>query len=229
MRMEREASLEIFKEALRTGTQVTAHAIGDKANRELLDWFEAAFDAVPAAERKIAEPRWRVEHAQILSMDDLSRFEALGVIPSMQPSHAIGDLHFAVDRLGEQRLAGGYAWQSLIDAGAMIIGGTDAPVEVGDPMIEFYAAVTRKDLSGYSGAGWYPSEAVTRQNALKMFTIWPAYGAFQDHGLGSLDVGKRADLSIFDMDIMRVDAPQILDAKAVMTVVDGRIIYEARQ
>lgn len=229
MRMQRDASIAIFKDALRTGTQVTAHAIGDKANRELLDWFEAAFDAVPVSERAVAEPRWRVEHAQILSLDDLARFKALGVIPSMQPSHAIGDLHFAVDRLGLSRLEGAYAWRSLIDAGAIIVGGTDAPVEVGDPMIEFYAAVTRKDLNGFSGPGWYPSEVVSRDDALKMFTLWPAVGAFQDHGLGSLTVGKRADISVFDKDIMTVDGPDILEAKAVMTVVDGEIIFNATQ
>lgn len=226
MRMEREPSLAIFKEALRTGTQLNVHAIGDKANRELLDWYEDALAAVPVSERAVAAPRWRVEHAQILSPEDLGRFVSLGILPSMQPSHAIGDLHFAVDRLGVERLRGGYAWQSLLTSGGVIIGGTDAPVEVGDPMIEFYAARTRRDLEGYSAEGWYPDEAVSAQDALKMFTIWPAYGAFQDHELGSIEVGKRADFSVFDRDIMVLDGADILDTKAVMTVVDGRVIYE---
>ena len=144
----------------------------------------------------------------------------------MQPSHAIGDLHFAVDRLGKERLRGGYAWQSLIDSGTLIIGGSDAPVEVGDPRIEFYAATVRKDLSGYSNDAWYPQEKVTPQDALKMFTVWPAYGAFQENELGTLDVGKAADFTIFATDIMTAAPQDILNAEVVMTIVDGRVAYE---
>src|SRR5207342_3121541 len=117
--------------------------IGDRANRIILDLYERAFKAVPPVQRKVREPRWRVEHAQILSPPDIPRFARLGIIPSMQPSHAISDLFFAPSRLGQKRLAGAYAWQSLIKSGSIIAGGSDAPVERGEPMIEFYAAVTR--------------------------------------------------------------------------------------
>ena len=124
------------------------------------------------------------------------------------------------------RLAGGYAWRSLIDSGSIIAGGTDAPVEIGDPLIEFYAATQRKDLKGYSNDAWYPEQKVTPQEALKMFTAWPAYAAFQDNNLGTIEVGKSADFTIFDTDIMIASGADILNAAAVMTIVDGKIIYE---
>jgi len=223
-----EDIMPVLKEALRDGVQVNTHAIGDRANKLVLDWYEEALGEVPASERAIKEPRWRIEHSQILDVEDIPRFAQLGIIPSMQPSHAIGDLHFAIDRIGPKRLAGGYAWRSLIDSGAIIAGGSDAPVEVGDPRIEFYAAVHRKDLKGYSNENWYNGEKVTRQEALKMFTIWPAYAAFEDDRLGTIEVGKAADFTIFDRDIMTVPAPEILTAKTVMTIVNGNIVYSAR-
>src|SRR6185436_6637557 len=122
-------------------------------------------------QRKVADPRWRIEHSQIVNPTDIPRFGKLGVIPSMQPSHAIGDLHFAPSRLGIERLAGAYAWQSLIKSGAIIPGGSDAPVERGEPLIEFYAAVARKSIKGESGEGWHGEQAVSREQALRMFTI----------------------------------------------------------
>ena len=141
----------LLLEALRKGIQIETHAIGDRANRFILDEYERALKAVPAEQRKVREPRWRDEHSQIINPTDIPRFAALGVIPSMQPSHAIGDLHFAPSRLGLKRLAGAYAWQSLIKSGSPIAGGSDAPVERGEPMIEFYAAVARKDMKGFTG------------------------------------------------------------------------------
>ena len=156
--------------------------------------IEAAFKAVPAAQRKVADPRWRVEHAQIVNPADIPRFAKLGIIPSMQPSHAIGDLFFAPSRVGIDRLAGAYAWESFIKSGVVIPGGSDAPVERGEPMIEFYAAVARKDQKGFSGEGWHPEEAVTREQALKMFTLWPAYAAFEEKLRGTIEAGKLADL-----------------------------------
>jgi len=151
----REKIMPILKNALRDGVQINTHAIGDRANKLVLQWYQEAMEDVPASERKTKEPRWRIEHAQILDRADIPKFKSLGVIPSMQPSHAIGDLHFAPDRLGKDRLAGGYAWRSLIDSGSIIAGGSDAPVEVGDPLIEFYAATIRKDMKGYSNENWY--------------------------------------------------------------------------
>jgi len=214
-------------DALQKGIQVETHAIGDRANRFILDEYETAFKAVPASQRKIADPRWRVEHAQIVNPTDIPRFAKLGVIPSMQPSHAIGDLFFAPSRLGMERLAGAYAWETFIKTGVVVAGGSDAPVERGEPMIEFYAAVARKDQKGFSGAGWHPEEAVSRADALKMFTLWPAYAAFEEKLRGSIGVGKLADFTILSADIMTIPAPEILKTRCVMTVINGEIVYEA--
>ena len=224
MTLSRDRVIPILEKALRHGIQVNTHAIGDRGNKNVLGWYEEVFDSVPREEWGNADPRWRIEHSQILDIDDIDRFEALGVIPSMQPSHAIGDLHFAVRRLGPRRLEGAYAWRSLIDSGAIIAGGSDAPVEVGDPRIEFHAAMLRTDLQGYSNPNWNVDQAVTPQEALKMFTIWPAYAAFQEDELGSIEVGKRADFSLFDKDMLD---PMIepMDTNPVMTMVDGRIVW----
>ena len=142
----------------------------------------------------------------------------------MQPSHAIGDLHFAVDRLGPDRLGGAYAWRALIDSGVRIAGGSDAPVEVGDPRIELHAAMKRVDLKGYSNDDWNLDQRVTPQEALKMFTLWPAYAAFQEDELGSIEVGKKADFSVFDKDMLD-PAIEPMDAEPVMTMVDGKVIW----
>jgi len=226
---QKEADLTpMFEEALRRGVQVETHAIGDRANRVILDLYERALKSVPAEERKIREPRWRVEHAQILSAQDIPRFAKLGVIPSMQPSHAISDLFFAPSRLGKERLAGAYAWQSLLKSGAIIPGGSDAPVERGEPMIEFYAAVSRKSMKGFSGDGWHPEQAVSREQALKMFTAWAAYAAFEEKDKGSIEVGKLADLTVLSKDIMKIREPEILTTTCAMTVVGGEIVYEAQ-
>ena len=220
--------MPILTEALREGIQINTHAIGDRANRLVLNWYEEAMNDIPAAERKTAEPRWRIEHSQIIHVNDIPRFAALGVIPSMQPSHAIGDLHFAEDRIGKDRLKGGYAWRSLIDSGAKIVGGTDAPVEVGDPRIEFYAAMVRKDQDGYYNEAWYPDEKVTPQEALKMFTAWAAEAAFENDKLGTIEVGKRADFTVLDRDILTATPQDILTAKPVMTIVDGVAVFETK-
>ena len=217
----------MLRDALRTGFQVETHAIGDRANRFILDEYEAALKDVPPGDRKIVNPRWRVEHAQIVNPADIPRFAKLGIIPSMQPSHAIGDLFFAPSRLGMARLAGAYAWESFIKSGVVVPGGSDAPVERGEPMIEFYAAVARKDQKGFSGEGWHPEEAVTREQALKMFTIWPAYAAFEDKLRGTIEVGKLADLTILSADIMTIPALDILKTRCVMTVINGEIVHDA--
>lgn len=215
--------------ALKKGIQVETHAIGDRANRLLLDYYQWAFQQVPPAERAVAEPRWRDEHTQIVSVQDLPRFKELGVIPSMQPSHAIGDLYFAPSRLGAARLAGAYAWKYFLDQGLPVPGGSDAPVERGEPMIEFYAAVTRRDLKGNAGPDslWHPEQKVSREQALRMFTIYPAYAAFQEGQRGSIAVGKWADFTILDRDVMTVPEAQILETKPVMTVIGGEVVYQA--
>jgi predicted amidohydrolase YtcJ len=224
--VKEEALYPMLVEALKKGIQVETHAIGDKANRVILDLYEKAFNAVPPAERKVREPRWRVEHAQIVNPADIPRFIKLGVIPSMQPSHAIGDLHFAPSRLGIKRLEGAYAWQSFIKQGSIIAGGSDAPVERGEPMIEFYAAVARKDQSGFTGEGWHSEQAVSREQALKMFTIWAAYAAFEESLKGSIEPGKLADLTVLSADIMKIAEPEILKTRAVMTVIGGEIVFD---
>jgi predicted amidohydrolase YtcJ len=216
----------MFEEALRRGIQVETHAIGDRANRTILDLYEAAFKAVPPNERKIAEPRWRVEHAQIVDPADLLRFAKLGVIPSMQPSHAISDLFFAPARLGMDRLAGAYAWQSFIKNDSIIAGGSDAPVERGEPMIEFYAAVARKSIKGESGEGWHPEQAVSREDALKMFTTWPAYAAFEENDKGKIDIGMLADFTVLSADIMKIPELEILKTRCAMTIIGGDIVHE---
>ena len=218
----------VLQAALRKGIQIETHAIGDRGNRFILDQYEKAMNAVPKTEWKIKEPRWRVEHSQIVNPADIPRFKKLGIIPSMQPSHAIGDLHFAPKRLGMDRLAGAYAWQSFIKSGSIVPGGSDAPVERGEPMIEFYAAVARKDMKGFSGEGWHPEEAATREQALKMFTAWPAYAAFEETLRGTIEVGKLADFSIFSADIMKIPEMEILKTRCMMTVIGGEIVYEAK-
>jgi len=214
--------------ALRNGIQVETHSIGDRGNRLMLDFYERAMQAVPAEQRKIAEPRWRDEHSQIVNPADIPRFKQLGVIASMQPSHAISDLYFAPSRLGLERLKGAYAWQSFMKLGVPVPGGSDAPVERGEPMIEFYAAVARKDLQGRSGGeAWHPEERATREQALKMFTIWPAFASFEEAARGSIEVGKLADFTVLDQDIMRVPELEILKSKTLYTVVGGEIVYAA--
>jgi predicted amidohydrolase YtcJ len=219
----------MFEEALRRGIQIETHAIGDRANRTILDLYEAAFKRIPPEKRKIREPRWRVEHAQIVDPVDLPRFAKLGVIPSMQPSHAISDLFFAPKRLGMDRLAGAYAWQSFLKSGSIICGGSDAPVERGEPMIEFYAAVARKSVKGESGEGWHPEQAVSREQALKMFTIWPAYAAFEENDKGSIEAGKLADFTVLSQDIMKIPEPEILKTRSELTIIGGEIVYDATQ
>ena len=225
-RTTREELMPVLFEALRRGVQIETHVIGDRAVRSLLDWYEEAYGTVPRSEWAREDLRWRLEHAQIIPPSDQRRFVELGVLPSMQPSHGIGDLNFAPDRLGADRLAYAYPWQQLVDRGLMILAGSDAPVEVGDPRIEFYAAVARKRLDGSSGPGWHPELAVSRETALRMLTLWPAYGAFQENQRGSIEVGKYADFTVFDRDLMTVPEAEILEAENVMTVVGGRISYQ---
>lgn len=227
MLTSRQEVLPLYQEALRTGIQIATHAIGDQSNHDVAVWYEEALRSVPKAEWKLADPRWRIEHAQLIRPRDYHYFDELPIIASMQPSHAIGDLHFAADRLGDARLDGAYAWHTLVDRGVIVVGGSDAPVERGDPLIEFYAAVARRDLNGFQGPDWRPVEAVDRATALKMFTLWPAWASFRENELGTIAVGKRGDFTAFDIDLMTVPAADIPKGRAVLTVVDGRIVHRA--
>ena len=225
----KEETLPVLEEALKKGIQIQTHAIGDKGNRITLDWYQEAFNSIVDEERKVIDPRWRIEHSQIITKEDQIRFRDMEIIASMQPSHAIGDLHFAPSRLGMQRVGNGYVWRNLIDLGVVVAGGSDAPVEIGDPRIEFYAAVARKDLDGFYDKGWHLEQAVTREEALKMFTIWPAFAAFQEDVNGTIEVGKLADLTIFSKDIMKVPEEEILEAQVIMTIVNGKIVFEGKK
>ena len=219
--------LPLYEDALRKGIQVTTHAIGDRGNAEVLDWYLDAMTEVQPDQRKVREPRWRIEHAQIVRPRDEMLFAGMGVIPSMQPSHAIGDFHFAPARLGDARLDGAYAWRDFVELGLPVVGGSDAPVERGAPLIEFYAAVARRDLNGFQGPDWRPMQAVSRETALKMFTLWPAFASFREDELGTIEVGKRADFTAFDIDLMTVPEAEIPKGRAVLTVVDGVVVFEA--
>jgi predicted amidohydrolase YtcJ len=222
LRNDPKALADWYAKALPAGLQVWTHAIGDRGNRIVLDLYVRALASQPKG-----TARWRIEHAQVVAPEDLPRFAKLGVIPSMQPSHAIGDLFFAPKRLGMERLAGAYAWRTLIDSGAIVPAGSDAPVEQGDPRIEFYAAVARRSLDGQQLEGWHPEQAMTRAEALLALTQWPAYAAFEEAERGSIEVGKRADLTVFDRDLLTVPEPEILKAEVVMTVVGGEVVYAA--
>jgi predicted amidohydrolase YtcJ len=211
--------------ARKVHAQVAIHAIGDRGNRLVLDAYEKAFADDPAA---LKSARWRIEHAQIISGQDLPRFARLGVIASMQPSHAIGDLYFAPARLGAARLKEGYAWRDLLASGAHLTFGTDAPVERGDPLVEFYAATYRHDLKGFAGPDWGLEETLTRQQALAALTRAPAYAVFREGQQGALTPGEVADISVFSKDLMTVPFAEIPNAHAVMTIVGGRIVYDAR-
>lgn len=228
MQITGDEIIPLYEAALRGGIQIATHAIGDRGNASVAEWYQQALNVVPAADRPHgADVRWRIEHAQILRPSDYRWFQHLPIIASMQPSHAIGDLHFAPARLGDARLDGAYAWHSLVDLGVIVVGGSDAPVERGDPLIEFYAAVARADLEGFQGPDWHPGEAVDRATALKMFTLWPAYASFREDELGTIEVGKRADFTAFSVDLMTAPVADIPNGRATLTVVDGVVVYRA--
>ncbi len=212
---------EIAIKALKAGFQVNTHAIGDRGNRVSLDAYEAALKAVP-----VADHRFRIEHAQILNYADITRFAKLGVIPSMQASHQTSDMYWAGTRLGVSRLPGAYAWRSLIDAGVVVPNGSDFPVEQVNPIISFHASISRQDAENWPAGGWYPEQRMTRDEALRSMTIWPAYAAFQEKELGSLSPGKYADFVVLDQDIMRVPAELVMKTRVLSTWVGGKVVYE---
>jgi predicted amidohydrolase YtcJ len=224
-----EEILRVATEALRRGIQVETHAIGDRANRIALDQYEKAFAAVPAAERPVAEPRFRIEHAQVVADADIARFAELGVIASMQTSHAISDMLFAPARLGPGRIGEAYAWRKFLDAGVVVAGGTDVPVEAGDPRVEFYAAVTRRTLEGFAGPDWGLDQRLTRDEALGILTRGAAFAAFQERDRGTIEPGKLADFSVWSSDWMTIPEAEIPRSKPVMTVIGGEIAWQAEK
>ena len=214
---------QIAELGLRTGFQVSIHAIGDRGNRVALDAFAAALRAVPRADH-----RFRIEHAQLISPPDIPRFSQLGVIPSMQGSHQTSDMRWAETRVGPQRIRGAYAWRALLNTGVVIPNGSDFPVEHVNPLISFHAAVTRQDATNWPAGGWYPDQVMTRDEALRSMTIWPAYAAFQEKEMGSLTPGKYADFVVLDRDIMQVAPTEILGTRVLATYLGGKIVYELK-
>ncbi|MCS6804166.1 MAG: amidohydrolase [Acidobacteriota bacterium] len=214
---------EVATQALSHGFQVCTHAIGDRANRVVLNAYERAFNA----HADIKDPRFRIEHAQILDAADIPRFARLRVIASMQAIHCTSDMPWVPDRIGLGRAQeGAYVWQKLLKSGARIANGSDAPVESLNPLWGFYAAVTRQDHHGKPAGGWMPDQRMTREEALRSFTLDAAYAAFDEEFTGSLQVGKLADLVVLSQDIMTVAPRQILQTVVVMTMVAGKIVYQ---
>jgi predicted amidohydrolase YtcJ len=211
---------DVARRAAATGFQVGIHAIGDRGGVVALDALERALGGPgPKA-------RFRLEHAQVLRVQDIERMARLGIIASMQPTHATSDMPWAGDRVGEHRLAGAYAWRKVLNAGGRLALGSDFPVESADPRLGLYAAVTRQDLQGNPSGGWLPGEKLTREEALRGFTLDAAWSLFLDHEVGSLEVGKRADLVVFARDPMTVPEAEIPKAEIDLTVVDGEVVYE---
>ncbi|MFQ5511135.1 MAG: amidohydrolase [Candidatus Krumholzibacteriia bacterium] len=208
--------------AAKNGFQLCVHAIGDGGNRLVLDVYEAALRAHPSGDH-----RFRVEHAQVLALDDIPRFARLGVIASMQPTHATSDMYWAEDRVGPQRILGAYAWRKLIQSGAVISCGSDFPVESPNPLWGIFAAVTRQDHDGWPEGGWYPGERMTVTEAVAGFTRNAAFASFEEDIKGTIEVGKVADLTVIDTDPFDVAASEILEASVRYTVVGGRVVYEA--
>jgi predicted amidohydrolase YtcJ len=208
--------------ALPRGFQVNVHAIGDRANRVVLDEFESAL-----GEHPIADHRFRIEHAQIIHPADIPRFAKLGVIPSMQASHQTSDMYWAGNRIGSNRLLGSYAWRSLLNTGVIIANGSDLPVEEVNPLISFHASIARQDENDWPAGGWHPEQKMTRDEALKSMTIWAAHAAFMEKEVGSLEPGKFADFVVVDQDVMQVPAELLLRTRVLATYLGGRAVHQA--
>jgi len=211
----------VTQKAYAAGFQVCVHAIGDRANREVLDLYERTF------EKKLQDdPRFRIEHAQHIDPADIPRFGEMGVIPAMQAIHMSSDRPWAIDRLGKKRIEeGAYMWQQLLQTGARIVNGSDAPVEPINPIASYYASVSRKTLKGTPENGYEPAQRMTRDQALRSYTLDAAYGAFMEKSSGSIEVGKAADFTVFDKDLLTIPEHEILSTTVQMTIIDGKVVY----
>jgi predicted amidohydrolase YtcJ len=219
---------EIYAQTLaasRAGFQTCIHAIGDRGNRVAMDVFERVQREVPGAR----DLRMRNEHAQILDAAEIPRFAKLNVIASMQATHATSDMPWVPARIGPARTEeGAYVWKRLLSTGVVLANGSDFPVEEPNPMLGLYASVTRQDPAGRPAAGWMPGERMTRDEMLKSFTWNAAYASHAEKDLGSLEVGKLADMVLLDKNVMTIDPKDILTTQALVTVIGGEVVYEKR-
>ena len=215
---------KVAQNALKLGFQLCIHAIGDRANREVLNQYEKAISENPEAAKK--DHRFRIEHAQHISAQDIPRFAQLGVIAAMQGIHMSSDRPWAINRLGKERIEeGAYVWQKLLQTGAKICNGTDVPVEPINPIACFYASITRRTLKGEPPEGYEPEQKMTRQQALRSYTLDAAYAGFEEKIKGSIEVGKLADFTVFSQDIMKVPEDDLLKTVVEYTIVDGKVVY----
>jgi len=210
---------EVAEKIFSKGFQMCTHAIGDSANREILNVYGRIL-------KEQNDRRWRIEHAQVISPDDFSRFAEFSVIPSVQSTHATSDMYWAGDRLGTERLKGAYAYKNLLKQNGWLVLGTDFPVENIDPLNTFYAATVRKDAKGYPAGGFQSENALSREEALRGMTIWAAKGNFEESEKGSLEPGKFADFVIMDLDLMQVKPEELLKNKVLKTYLGGEKVYE---
>jgi len=206
----------LAKKCFENNFQLNTHAIGDRGNQYALNHYGSVLNIDN-------NKRWRIEHAQMVSDDDVIRFKKYNILPSMQPSHCTSDMAWLPERIGDNRLKLISRWKTFIDAGLKIPGGSDCPIETGNPLFEFYAAITRKNHQGYPDGGFQPQEKINRINALKMFTSWAAYGGFDEHKRGKIEIGYDADLTILDNNILSIDSQKILEIKILYTIINGNI------
>ena len=216
---------KVAKNGIQNGFQVNSHAIGDRANREILDQYEKVFNEFPKLSK---DHRWRIEHAQHIDPKDIPRFGSLKVIASIQGIHMSSDRPWAINRLGQKRIVeSAYVWRDLINHGAILINGSDVPVEPIDPIASFYASTTRKTLKGLPSSGYEPEQKMTRIEAMKSYTINAAYGAFEEKLKGSIEIGKYADFAVFSQNLITIPDDKILETKILYTIVNGKIEYQA--
>jgi len=213
----------LTRRSVERGFQVCTHAIGDRANRMALDAYARALEEV----HQTRDPRLRIEHAQVLAPDDIPRFAKLGVIPSMQPTHCTSDMAWAEKRVGPQRIKGAYAWRSLLKTGIHLPLSSDFPGETLNPFYGIYAAITRQDPQGNPQGGWFPEQRLTLEEALRGYTVEPAYAEFEEGAEGSIEKGKLADLIVISKDITKLPPKEILSIHVLKTFVSGKLVYDA--
>ena len=209
-----------MKRARDNNLQIAVHAIGDAAVRQSINTMERVL-----RERPLADARYRIEHFQVVQPEDIRRAAKDGIIPSMQAVHAASDLNMAEKRVGPKTIKTSYAWRDVVKAGGMMVNGSDAPVEPVNPWHGVYVSVARTDLDGKPEGGWYPEQKLTREEAVRSFTVWPAYGQFEEKIKGSLEKGKLADFVVIDRNIMTCPEKDIKDTKVLMTVIGGEVVY----